>query len=140
MEKKSILFRKKSLNRITEPDQLTDYLRVTKPVVWLVLAAIVFFMAGLIVWGFTGTVDITVKGDAIVSGGVVRVMLADNERYWLDEGMKVQVENEEVPITCIEVNEFGDPVGISHITCADGLYPASVIVRSASPFRLLFGE
>ena len=108
--------------------------------VWLVLAAIVFFMSGLIVWGFTGTVDISVKGDAVVSDGEVRVMLADNERYWLDEGMIVLIENEEVPITCIEVNEFGDSVGISHITCTDGLYPASVIVRSASPFRLLFGE
>ena len=140
MEKKSILFRKKTLDKISEPDQLTDYLRVTKPVVWLVLAAIVVLLAGLIVWSFVGTVDITVNGDANVRDGEVRVMLADNKRYGLDAGMKVIIDGEEITITNVDMNEFGNPVGHSQITRTDGLYPASVVVRSTSPFRLLFGE
>ena len=64
MEKKSILFRKKSLDRISEPDQLTDYLRVTKPMVWLVLAAILVMLLGLLFWSMTGTIDITAEGVA----------------------------------------------------------------------------
>lgn len=140
MEKRSILFRKKSLDRISEPDQLTDYLRVTKPVVWLVLAAITVLLAGLIVWSFAGTVDITVSGDANVQDGEARVMLADNRKYELDPGMKVIIDGEEITITAVDMNEFGKPVGHSQITRTDGLYPASVVVRSTSPFRLLFGE
>ena len=40
-EKKSI-FRQKALDRINSPEQLTDYLRVTNPGIWLVLIAAVF--------------------------------------------------------------------------------------------------
>ena len=34
------LFREKSLNYISSPEQLNDYLKVTKPAVWIVLIAI----------------------------------------------------------------------------------------------------
>ena len=35
------IFREKSLKRITSPEELSDYLRVTSPSVWLVLAAVI---------------------------------------------------------------------------------------------------
>ena len=43
-EKKDRLFREKNLERLENPEKLNDYLRVTSPGVWLVLAAV---MAGL---------------------------------------------------------------------------------------------
>ncbi|HAG12584.1 MAG TPA: NHLP bacteriocin system secretion protein, partial [Ruminococcus sp.] len=39
-EQKAQVFRKKSLDRISSPEQLTDYLRVTNPGIWVVLAAV----------------------------------------------------------------------------------------------------
>ncbi len=38
-------FRKKSLDRISSPEQLTDYLRVTNPGIWIFLAAVVVLLA-----------------------------------------------------------------------------------------------
>ena len=50
------IFRQKSLKRISSPEQLNDYIRVTRPSVWLVLAAVILLLAGIIVWSILGTV------------------------------------------------------------------------------------
>ena len=43
----SNLFRQKSLDRISSPEQLNDYIRVSTPSVWMVLIAIVILLAGM---------------------------------------------------------------------------------------------
>ena len=43
------LFRKETLDRISSPEQLTDYLRVTNPGIWVVLAAVILLLAGILV-------------------------------------------------------------------------------------------
>ena len=48
-EGKTGLFREKSLEAIESPESLNDYLRVTSPGVWLVLATVVILLAGFIV-------------------------------------------------------------------------------------------
>ncbi len=52
----SKLFREKSLERVSSPEQLDDYIRVTTPSVWLVLLALVLLLAGLLVYSVSGTV------------------------------------------------------------------------------------
>ncbi|MBQ3268331.1 MAG: hypothetical protein IJH09_00260 [Clostridia bacterium] len=51
------VFRKKSLDRVSSPEQLNDYIRVTTPSVWLVLGAIVVLLAGMLAWSVLGTVE-----------------------------------------------------------------------------------
>ncbi|MBQ6441596.1 MAG: hypothetical protein IJJ13_03260 [Lachnospiraceae bacterium] len=53
-EKKESVFREKSLERISEPEQLHDYIRVTSPGVWLVLLAVIVLLCGVVVWGIFG--------------------------------------------------------------------------------------
>ena len=53
----SDLFRKKSLDRVTSPEELNDYIRVTTPSVWLILIATVVLLAGILVWSVFGTVE-----------------------------------------------------------------------------------
>ena len=53
----SELFRKKSMDRISSPEELNDYIKVTTPSVWLSIAAIVIILVGALVWGAFGTVD-----------------------------------------------------------------------------------
>ena len=40
-ENQQTVFRQKTLERISSPEQLTDYLRVTNPGIWAVLAAVI---------------------------------------------------------------------------------------------------
>lgn len=51
------IFRQKSLDRVSSPERLNDYIRVTRPSVWLVLAAVILLLTGMIVWSITGTVE-----------------------------------------------------------------------------------
>ena len=61
------LFRKASLDRISSPEQLHDYMRVTSPRLWMVLTAILVLAAGFVVYACTAnmesTLDLTVKAE-----------------------------------------------------------------------------
>lgn len=47
------IFRQKSIEKITSPEQINDYIRVSNPSVWMVLAAVIVLLAGVCVWGYT---------------------------------------------------------------------------------------
>ena len=54
----SNLFRKKSLERISSPEQMDDYIRVTTPSVWIVLAALAVLLVGILAWSVFGTMEV----------------------------------------------------------------------------------
>lgn len=54
----SNLFRKKSMDKISSPEELNDYIRVTSPSVWMVLAGTVILLVGFLAWGVFGTVNV----------------------------------------------------------------------------------
>ena len=47
------LFRQKSLDRISSPEELHDYMRVTSPRLWMILGAILVLLAGFIAYAST---------------------------------------------------------------------------------------
>ena len=50
------IFREKSLMRVSSPEALNDYIRVTTPSVWFVLIALVVLLVGMLAWSIFGTV------------------------------------------------------------------------------------
>lgn len=52
------IFRQKSIKRVSSPEQLNDYIRVTTPSVWIVLAALVALLAGMLAWSVLGRVTV----------------------------------------------------------------------------------
>ncbi len=50
------LFRKKSIDRVSSPEKLDDYIRVTTPSVWIALAAMILLLVGAFIWGVFGEV------------------------------------------------------------------------------------
>ena len=52
------VFRQKSMERVSSPEQLNDYIRVTTPSVWLVLLALVILLVGMLVWSIFGRVEV----------------------------------------------------------------------------------
>ena len=45
--------------KITSPDQLNDYIRVTSPGAWIILSSILVFLAGFFIWIFNGQLEIS---------------------------------------------------------------------------------
>lgn len=50
------LFRDKSIEKVSSPEQLNDYIRVTSPSVWIVIIAMIVLLAGIITWSVLGKV------------------------------------------------------------------------------------
>ena len=53
----SSIFREKSISRVSSPEELNDYIRVTTPSVWIVLIALVVLLVGMLAWSIFGTVE-----------------------------------------------------------------------------------
>ena len=68
-EKKEFkLFREKSLEAIESPESMNDYLQVTSPGVWIVLAAIIAILIGAVLWSVFGRINTTVDVAVECSG------------------------------------------------------------------------
>ncbi len=52
------IFREKSMERVSSPEALNDYIRVTTPSVWIVLAAAVLLLVGMLCWSIFGRVTV----------------------------------------------------------------------------------
>ena len=52
------IFREKSMERVSSPEELNDYIRVTTPSVWVVLIALVLLLVGMLAWSVFGTVEV----------------------------------------------------------------------------------
>ena len=57
-KKQAGIFREKSLERVSSPEALNDYIRVTTPSVWVVLAAAVVLLVGMLCWSVFGRVTV----------------------------------------------------------------------------------
>jgi len=53
MNERKNIFRKASLERMSSPDKLNDYIRVSNPSVWIVLCAIAVLLVAAVVWSVT---------------------------------------------------------------------------------------
>ena len=51
------IFREKTLQQAGRPEDLNDYIHVTRPSVWIVLAAVILLLAGIIAWMVFGSLE-----------------------------------------------------------------------------------
>ncbi len=56
-EKGNTVFREKSLDKVSSPESLNDYIKVTTPSVWIVLIALVVLLCGILAWSVFGRVE-----------------------------------------------------------------------------------
>ena len=117
------IFREKSLKRITSPEELSDYLRVTSPVVWMVLGAVILLLAGMLIWSSIASIDSFVTGTAQVEHGSMRILLDDDQfSDVIEPGMTVKVGESESRISSIGTGPSGATFAIAETTLADGSF------------------
>lgn len=61
----SSIFNKRASDKLRNPDDLDKYVRVTNPSTWVVLAACLALLAGLISWGIFGAVTTSVQATGV---------------------------------------------------------------------------
>ncbi|MDO5574706.1 MAG: hypothetical protein Q4G60_12095 [bacterium] len=58
---KESLFRKKNIEKVFSPDQLNDYIKVSNPSTWVILAAVIIFLAAVLIWAVYGQIPGTAE-------------------------------------------------------------------------------
>lgn len=155
------IFRKKSLDKISSPEQFNQYLCVVNTGVWLVLAAVFLLLSGFCIWGFFGALKTTLPVAAAVDGGNMVFYVPSEQAQGIEEGMKVEVSDVEYVVSkksvrpekvsdslepylqylggfeedsfvfAIDAKPAGEAV-------ADGQYEAQIVVESVSLMSFLW--
>ncbi len=152
------LFREKSLEAVESPESLNDYLRVTSPGVWLVMAAVIVLLIGGILWGVFGHIRTTAsfavavdqgKGvcyvtydaiDKVMARGIINVEGADyplrtdanNEMTFISEDISPRV------LLAGSLNIGDLVIQVPVITdLDDGYYTGEVVTEDLQPISLL---
>lgn len=151
------LFRKKSIEKMTSPEQLNDYIRVSNPGVWMVLIGIVVLLAGMCVWGIYGRLETTIDVAAISEDGRVLCYVKESDISDVEEGTTVRIEGtgytvQSVSTTPIQVTDDFDAYAIHAgglqtgdwvyavdiaANLEDGTYQAQLITESVAPMSFL---
>ena len=85
------LFRKTSLDRVSNPEQLNDYIRVTNPGVWLILCAVILLLSGICVWGVFGRLDTTLTVAAVTQEAQTCCYVKEADAEAVEVGMLVRI-------------------------------------------------
>lgn len=93
------LFRQKSMNKITSPDQLSDYIRVSNPSVWIILTAVIVLLVGVCVWGIFGRLDTTLQTGGVCEGGQLVFYISESDVGKIDEKTIVSVDGKEFALS-----------------------------------------
>lgn len=133
------IFRQKSMERVSSPEQLSDYLHVTAPSVWIVLAAVMLALAGLLVWSSVTAVESYAAGTAQVENGVLTLTFDDGEKAAnVEVGMNVRVGETLLPVLSVGQGESGSSFAVAQTSLPDGLYEARVGYSQTRIIELLF--
>ena len=131
------LFRKKAMARISSPEDLTGYLRVTSPGVWIVLAAVIVLLVGLLAWSAVGTLETTVDAAVIVRSHTAQIVAAGQGADTLEAGMPLRVASQEFVIASVDFDEYGRAVARAEVSLPDGTYDGEIVVEQTRPIEFL---
>lgn len=128
------IFNQRASERLRSPDDLDKFVRVTNPSVWVVLAACIALLAGLLAWGVFGSVSTNVTSTAVVANGraVCFLPAEDVARVHVGDAASiggVQVKVDEVAAIPLSREEAHDFLSSDYLTAilvgADWAYPVS---------------
>lgn len=151
------LFRKKSMEKISSPEQLDDYIRVSNPGVWMILFGVIILLIGMCVWGVFGRLNTTISSLAICNNGKTVCYVNQDSLSAIESGTTVVINKKEYMVNAIGsepvkvTNDFDDyalhignlQVGewvyeiVIDAELSDGIYEAEIVTESMAPMSFL---
>lgn len=151
------IFRKSSIDRVSSPEQLNDYIRVSNPSVWMMLAAVIVLLAGVCVWGVFGRLESKAYSAGTCENGMFICYVAEEDAAKVKTGMPIKVNGNEFAVSEISqrpicVSADMDPylmhLGgfsegewmyeiIADVDIPDGTYKAEIVTESVSPMSFI---
>ena len=133
------LFRKNSMEHISSPEQLNDYLRVTSPAIWVILIAVILLLAGMLVWASFANIDSFATGTAQVEDGRMVIHFDDQKlSEKVEVGMTARVGDTDSVISSVGNSDDGSRFAVADTSLSDGNYSVRVVYRQTQVIKLLF--
>ncbi len=133
------LFREKSLKKLSSPDNLNEYLRVTTPSMWIILTGTAIVLIGLFIWSNFMTINSYVYGDGVVKDGILTVTYEEvSSSSYVKDDMDVMIGGIRIPIDTVTKDSAGNIVSLSHTDFPDGEYAARASYRQTRLISMLF--
>ena len=132
------LFRKKSIERISSPEKLDDYLKVSTPSLWLVLIAIVSLLVGILVWASVSELETTIQAVGEIKDDVVEIVLTGSDAEKVEAGMQVRIGNIETVVEQVQYDDLGRAIAVCKADVNDGNYKVEIVIERISPIKFLY--
>jgi len=151
------IFRQKNIERISSPEKLNDYVRVTNPSIWIVLIGTVLLLAGAIVWAIAGRLDTYVTCVAVSENDGLICLIGENDISGINIGDSVEVGGQiykissiaDRPVNASQLDEYALHRGSLDQekwvfkaelegSLPDGIYDASILTEQISPISFIF--
>lgn len=155
------VFRKSSIDRISSPEQLTDYIRVANPSVWVILIASAALLISVLIWSIFGALPDTLRVNTIIQNGTAVCYVDNPTAAKLKEGMAVKIGDtsgvitnvSKMPVSVAELEEeYSDKYTLSVLIAGewnysvnadihdiqDGLYEMQITIDSIKPISFLW--
>lgn len=152
------LFRKKSVDRMSSPEQLNDYIKVTNPGIWAVLSAIIILLVGFCVWGFFGKLETKLNVVAVSENGETVCYVKEEDISSVKEQLTVRINGNDYSVVSVasrpvavseEFSEYalhvgelkmGEWVYVVRLSgqLEEGDYRAQIVLNSVSPMSFVF--
>lgn len=156
------IFRAKSLARISSPEEISDYVRMSNPGVWMILIAIILLLAGGAVWGVLGSIENKVPAVCVAENGEIACYISEKYISKVEKDMKVTVGGaqeytvSEIGHNAVEASDIlseyamhmgdfsnGEWLHVLSLkgdgTPDDGTYSAEVTIESIHPIKFIIG-
>ena len=153
----SELFRRKSLDRISSPEELHDYMRVTSPRLWMLLTAIVVLLAGFTVYASMTTMENTMSIQVEIENYTFEQEDGSTEKFTLvtaalpismkdiiQTGMTVRIGQETGKVSWLGTSMDEDVVNVifemthESLPMPDGQCDAELVLESTTPISILW--
>lgn len=137
---KESVFRKKSIERISSPEQINDYIRVANPSMWLIISAIILLLIARITWSIVGRIETTISVPGNAEDGVVTATINKDYMDKIAIGDKANVGNNTGSIISVSADEEDCKISVDVSGVPDGKVDVDLAVESIAPISFLLDK
>jgi len=154
--KNTEIFRQKSLERVSSPENLDKYIKSTTPSLWLLLGTIIMILIGVIAWSAFGKIDSASVVGCRAENGIVTSYIKEAEYGKLCDDSYMEINAEQYAITSVtgpsiisessdtflvQAAEISDGEWYYTVTCsadlAGGEYKGKIVYERVSPITFI---
>jgi hypothetical protein len=95
------IFREKSMDRVSSPEQLNDYIKVSNPAVWMIISSIIILLIGICVWGIFGKLNTVIKTGGVCENGVAHCFVKEADVAKIKSNAVVTIKDKEYPVSAM---------------------------------------